>query len=191
MNIRLFRDKYYIKTPKNHWRLNNGHCLTHIFRFWFMVLFQRPSTKPRRTYQPKSLRALCKTIVSQQYTKSSLNACYAEIIWEEVFHEWKRNSTVRHFGPDHPLLPSTWFSVPEFDREHRTFRPKLWDGTHLATRLRCIVCGKGTDGLRKEAWRTVAIEGLNGSYSLVRHSVGRHLELSGVFVYIFWRMFDK
>ena len=28
MNIRLFRDKYYIKTPKNHWRLNTGHCLT-------------------------------------------------------------------------------------------------------------------------------------------------------------------
>ena len=24
MNIRLFRDKYYIKMPKNHWRLNTN-----------------------------------------------------------------------------------------------------------------------------------------------------------------------
>ena len=33
MNIRLFREKYYIKTPKNHWRLNTSHCLTHISHF--------------------------------------------------------------------------------------------------------------------------------------------------------------
>ena len=25
-----FRAKYYIKPPKNHWRLNNGNCLTDI-----------------------------------------------------------------------------------------------------------------------------------------------------------------
>ena len=33
VNIPLFRDKYDIKTPKNHWRLNTGHCLTHISHF--------------------------------------------------------------------------------------------------------------------------------------------------------------
>ena len=30
MNISLFRARYYIKPPKNHWRLNTGNCLTDI-----------------------------------------------------------------------------------------------------------------------------------------------------------------
>ena len=33
MNIRLFRDKYDIKTPKNHRRLNIGNFLTNISHF--------------------------------------------------------------------------------------------------------------------------------------------------------------
>ena len=33
VNIRLFRDKYDIKTPKNHRRLNTGHFLTNISHF--------------------------------------------------------------------------------------------------------------------------------------------------------------
>ena len=33
MNIRLFSNKYYIKTNKNHWRLNTGQYLTHISHF--------------------------------------------------------------------------------------------------------------------------------------------------------------
>ena len=33
MNISQFRAKYYIKPPKNHWRLNTGHFLTHISHF--------------------------------------------------------------------------------------------------------------------------------------------------------------
>ena len=32
-NIRLFRAKYYIKRPKNHWRLNTGNCLIRISHF--------------------------------------------------------------------------------------------------------------------------------------------------------------
>ena len=33
MNIWLFRAKYHITFPKNHWRLNTGHCLTNISHF--------------------------------------------------------------------------------------------------------------------------------------------------------------
>ena len=29
-NILLFRAKYYIKPPKNHWGINTGNCLTDI-----------------------------------------------------------------------------------------------------------------------------------------------------------------
>ena len=36
MNIWIFRAKYYIQQPKNHWRLNTGNCLSdiNIWRSW-------------------------------------------------------------------------------------------------------------------------------------------------------------
>ena len=33
MNTLLFRAKYYIMPPKNHWRVNTGNCLTGISHF--------------------------------------------------------------------------------------------------------------------------------------------------------------
>ena len=53
-------------------------------------------------------------------------------------------------------FPETWFSVIDYDVERKIFLPKLWDGTHLATNMRVLVCSKGTSSLRKEAWHAVA-----------------------------------
>ena len=116
---------------------------------------QHKGKRRKRLYQPSTLISICKKkITSKLVTKGMLNTALSELSWPQTLHHWKNKSCIDHdLGP---TFPSTWFSVPEFDKRRKRIEPKVWDGTHLLTNWRRAVCEKGTEKLQKEAWARVA-----------------------------------
>ena len=116
---------------------------------------QQLKKRRKAAYQPSSLISLCKKMISSgKVKKASLNARLSELLWDQTLDSWKEKSCINHnMGSPYP---ATWFSVPEYDKKRQRIEPKLWDGTHLLSNLRRVVCEKGTDNLCKEAWLCVA-----------------------------------
>ena len=93
---------------------------------------------------------MCKVILeSPSYYKAALNVSYSKIVWPAYLKEWKDNSHIIHGMSG---FPDTWYSVPEFNLKRKRLENKVWDGTHLMTNMRRVVCTKGTDFLSKNAW---------------------------------------
>ena len=93
---------------------------------------------------------MCKVILeSPFYYKAALNVIYSKILWPAYFKEWKDSSHIIHGMSG---FSDTWYSVREFSLKRKRLEHKVWDGTHLVTNMRRVVCTEGTDLLSKNAW---------------------------------------
>ena len=100
-------------------------------------------------FNPKSLAERYRSWVDSSYYKTALNVSYAKIIWPAKLNEWKKNSPVKH-GIN--VLPDLWYCLPEFNVKRQRLEHKVWDGTHLMTNMRRVVCTRGTELLKPKAW---------------------------------------
>ena len=115
----------------------------------------RQVKRRKKVHQPAKLIACCKRIIaSSKISKATLNIVLSELLWPQALSAWIKRSCISHTMGE--PFPSPWFSIPEFDRKRCRIEPKLWDGTHLLTNFRRVVCDKGTEYLNKAAWLDVA-----------------------------------
>jgi hypothetical protein len=116
------------------------------------------NTKPKKK-TPIALTSL-KTAafaVLAKFPKDALNAIYAVYNFIKEEDAWEKKCP---FGPLMAVQgveeKRQWFSYPEKHGEMQRPVVKTLDGHHLLVNLRTKICKDGVNGIRKEAWHSVA-----------------------------------
>ncbi|KAL5016421.1 hypothetical protein ScPMuIL_006010 [Solemya velum] len=113
-------------------------------------------SKPK---SPKSLRLLCKAVISTRYSKAVLNVIIATHVFPHRYQEWCDRALI----PNNIKLegcegPSYWYSQPVAEDGQVVFH--FLDNEHLLTNMRtkCCTTGMKAAGIDRQAWVKVAKE---------------------------------
>ena len=111
----------------------------------------------KKTTTPKSLRNLCKAVISTKFPKDYLNVIFAYNLFPKKLRVWNASSAEKRLVKvGENIQPTSWYSHPIQTTNSILF--PILDSEHLLVNMRVKCCSTGIKeaGLSRDAWLNVA-----------------------------------